>query len=174
MEPIVAIDDPNFIDKMDNWYKSTSYRKYWDDKIPTYLSYFVYWCSKTKLNVDVNSTKYDGRYYYATEKFEKYMATINNKSIITQDFQYGYPLSISNKNNRVIIYQKTFNEVLFYEVPQNNLTAIEFTEYFNKNIYFKFNDDDIEYYPGDDFFVNAIEREINQLFLVDPVPYGSK
>lgn len=169
MEPIVAINDPDFVEKMNNWYISTSYCKCWKKQIPTYLSYFVYWCTKTKLNVEVNSVKYAGRYYHATQEFEKYARNAHK-----QYFKHGYPISVSNTNGCVMIYQKTFDEILFYKVlphEYSNLTAIEFTDYFNKNIYFKF-EDDTEYYPGDDYFTEAIEREINQLFLIDPISYS--
>ena len=169
MNPIVSIDDPNFVEKMNNWYISTSYQKCWKNQIPTYLSYFVYWCTKTKLNVEVNSVKYAGRYYYATEEFEKYARNAHK-----QYFKHGYPISVSNTNNCVMIYQRTFDEVLYYKIlatVYSELSAVEFIEYFNKHIHFKF-DDETEYYPGDDYFGEAIEREINQLFLVDPIPYS--
>ena len=169
MEPIVSINDPNFVEKMNNWYISTSFQQNWKKQIPTYLSYFVYWCTMTKLNVQVNSVKYAGKYYYATKEFENYARDAHK-----QHFKYGYPISVSNTNGCVMIYQKTFDEILFYKVlthEYSELSAIKFIEYFNKHIYFKF-DDDTEYYPGDSYFVEAIEREINQLFLVDPIPYN--
>ena len=161
-QPIVSIDDPDFIEKMDSWYKSTNYQTNWSTQIPTYLSYFIYWCCNTKLNVYVNSTIYAGYYYYATKYFKKYLRNAHR-----ENFQHGYPLSISNENNQVRIYQIAFDDVMYFEL------SVQFTDpkEFNKNLYFKY-DDESEFYPDDSFFKDAIEHEINQLFYIDPMKYG--
>lgn len=167
MEPVVSITDCDFIKKMDDWYISTSFKKCWKKQIPTYLSYFVYWCTMTKLKVEVHSLKYAGIYNYASEEFEKYMYNAHK-----QYFKYGYPISVSNTNGIVMIYQKTFDEMLFYKVIPNPC-PINFIKYFNSNIYFQYeDDDDCKYYPGDYHFKEVIEREINQLFLIDSIPYS--
>jgi len=165
--PIAFIKDPNFIEEMDYWYKSTNFKRDWSTKIPTYLSYFIYWCKITKLQVEINSTIFAGHYYNASDTFEKYLRQYKKLN-----FKYGYPLTVTNKDNRVMIYQQFNDEMLYFELNKiheldNIQDPLQFIDCFRKKLCFTINDHgfEITYDSSDSFFKDCIEREINQLFM---------
>lgn len=165
---IAEIDDIQFIDKMDKWYISSNYKKEWSTTIPTKLSYFVYWCTKTTISsVDVRSTVFAGSYYDACDEFEEYMIQCEE----TQDFGEGYPFSVIKKGDEIDIGQYIFGEsfeVVF--AVNHSLSAEEFVKGFRKRLIFRFSDDKNDVYTEDgkegrDFFGESIKKEIEQLFL---------
>lgn len=150
MRPIVNINDVDFVTKMDDWYKSTNYRKEWDEPIPTYLPYFIRWCQLTTLSVEVNSTKFFGHYPYASVNFNQYV-----KEAQQLNFIHGYPISISNTEGYIMIYQRCFDDFLYYKVEDDL-----------KNICFRYKGDDTTiWYPHDDYFRYAIKAELDNLFI---------
>jgi hypothetical protein len=87
-------------------------------------------------------------------------------------FIHGYPISVSNLEGDVIIYQQCFDDFLFYKVEGKD-EIDEFITHFRHDVNFRFKEDDTSiFYPHDDYFIDAIEREIDQLFIPEPKGYG--
>lgn len=171
MQPIVPINDPKFVEKMDRWFQLVNFKREWSAQIPTYLSYFVYWCHLTNLSLEVNSTEYAGYYPYASVNFDNYV-----KNIKQLKFKHGYPFSVTNEGGIILVYQRCFDDFLYYRSEIDPITKANpqlFVKQFNENLHFRYEGEDTTIYnPDDEYFSDAIECEINNLFLQDPVPYG--
>jgi hypothetical protein len=161
MSIVVNIDDPNFIERMNEWYISTHHRKDWLTTIPTNLSYFTYWLTKTNIkNIEVNSTIFAGKYYCCDDIFSDYI--LNAKKL---KYRYGYPFSVFVKKNNIYIGQFTEYGSFSIKVPRQHFYNPEqFIMQFGKNLKFK-SDDGFVYVTTDSFYRDTIYREIKQLFI---------
>lgn len=158
---ITRIDHIDFIKKMDEWYLSTKCKKNWSKTIPTKLSYFVYWLTKTSIkNIEINSTIFAGSYYNAIDEFNEYIANAKKSK-----FNEGYPFSVFIRDNEVYVGQfMDYGSITAKFSIDHQYSPREFITYFRKNLVF-LADDGMEYDKNNMFFRDSIKKEIKQLFV---------
>lgn len=167
---IASIEDEHFISKMDSWYQSVNYKQRWATPIPTRLSYFVYWCTKTTLKqaIEVNSTVFAGTYYDASEEFEEYL----DNDPASVDFELGYAFTVTKRTNEVHVGMYFVDDAIeaVFPIKHDCKTPNEFVRFFKENLVFVINGEPEQFYKkggteGRSFYQHVIEKEIKQLFM---------
>jgi hypothetical protein len=161
------ITAPDFVERMDQWWESVGHRKEWSTTIPTKLSHFVYWCTRTATasHIEVNSTVWRGAYYNACEEFEEYMRETEESG----DFEYGYPFSVERREDCVWVGSWFDDHSVAVEFPLSHThSASEFLTLFAGNLVFQWHPSEGTgggEYEGTLYFRDSLKPEITGLFL---------
>jgi len=161
------ITAPDFVERMDHWWESVDHRKEWHTTIPTKLSHFVYWCTRTGVasHIEVNSTVWRGAYYYACEEFEQYMKETKKNG----NFEYGYPFSVERREDCVWVGSWFDDHSVAVEFPlSHTLSPSQFLALFPGNLVFQWHPSyqgTVGECEGTRYFRDTLKPEITGLFL---------